>query len=490
MKILKFGGSSLADADRIKRVAEIIRAARMEQPIAVVLSAMQGITNLLLQAAGEAAAGDASYHDRVQEILERHSAAVDGLFSSQDRAVVIAPIEDLVHDLGELLRGVELVKECSPRTSDLIASFGERMSCRLMVAYLDALGADSIVVDARHMIITDDFHGSAAVDFPLTYRLIEETLRSVNEIPVITGFIASTEEGVTTTLGRNGSDYTASLVGAALNADAIEIWTDVDGVLSADPRCVPQAFVVSQLSFKEAMELSYFGAEVIHPYTMIPAVEKSIPIQIRNTLRPDAAGTRISEEVAVDKHPITGIASIDNVSLINVEGGGMVGVPGMAGRVFSTLAAVGVNVIMISQASSEHSICVVCRQGQARSAIEGLRRELAHELAHKQIERFELIEDLEIIAVIGENMRGTPGISGRLFSALGDAKINVLAIAQGSTEMNISFLVRREDRTRTLQVVHHAFFAPGNGLSRVNRGTGGNSVSGDNSATGTPGERA
>lgn len=473
MKVLKFGGSSLGDADRIKRVAQIIKAAREQQPIAVVLSAMQGVTNLLLQAAGEAAVGDASYHDRVQEILQRHAAAVEGLFAARDRAVVIGPIEDLIHDLSELLRGVELVKECSPRTSDLIVSFGERMSCRLVVAYLDTLGAESVMVDARHMIITDNSHGSAVVDFPLSYRLIEETLSDLSEIPIVTGFIASSDEGVTTTLGRNGSDYTASLVGAALGAEAIEIWTDVDGVLSADPRCVPQAFVVKQLSFKEAMELSYFGAEVIHPYTMIPAVEKSIPIQIRNTLRPEAPGTRISEDVAPDKHPITGIASIDNVSLINVEGGGMVGVPGMAGRVFSTLAAVGVNVIMISQASSEHSICVVCRQGQARGAIEGLRRELAHELSHKQIERFELIEDLEIIAVIGENMRGTPGISGRLFSALGNAGINVLAIAQGSTEMNISFLVNREDRTRTLRVVHDAFFAPGNGLTRGGATTGG-----------------
>ncbi|TVQ38290.1 MAG: aspartate kinase [Spirochaetaceae bacterium] len=463
MRVLKFGGSSLADAQRIRGVCGIIGQARHREPIAVVLSAMKGVTNLLLQSAGEAAVGDAAYHDHALEIFAQHADAAETLFPATERASVLAPVEELMAELTELLRGVELVKECSPRTMDLIASFGERMSCRLVAAYLDSIGTPAITIDARNLIITDDYHGSAAVDFRLSYRLIAEALRDLHEVPIITGFIAATGEGVTTTLGRNGSDYTASLVGAAVGAGAIEIWTDVDGVLSADPRYVPEAFVVSRLSFKEAMELSYFGAEVIHPYTMVPAVEKNIPIWIRNTLNPGAAGTRISAEPVHDKHPITGIASIDNVSLVNVEGGGMVGVPGMAGRVFSTLARVGVNVIMISQASSEHSICIVCRQGQARAAIEGLQSELAHELTHKQIERFELIEDLEIIAVIGEKMRGTPGISGRLFSALGDAGINILAIAQGSTEMNISFLVHRDDRERTLQVVHRAFFGDGNG---------------------------
>ncbi len=458
MRVLKFGGSSLADAARIQDVCSIIGSAREREPVAVVLSAMKGVTNLLLQCAGEAAVGDAAYHDHAAGILAQHREAVERLFGAAERSVVIALLEQLVHELTELLRGVELVKECSARTLDVIASFGERMSCRLVSAYLDSRETPAVTVDARTMIVTDNYHGSAAVDFARSYRLIAEVLAQTRGIPVITGFIAATAEGVTTTLGRNGSDYTASLVAAAVDADAIEIWTDVDGVLSADPRHVPEAFVVGQLSFKEAMELSYFGAEVIHPYTMIPAVEKNIPIWIRNTLNPTAPGTRISEDVVHDKHPITGIASIDNVSLVNVEGGGMVGVPGIAGRVFSTLAQVGVNVIMISQASSEHSICIVCRQGQARSAIEGLGRELAHELSHKLIERFELIEDLEIIAVIGEKMRGSPGISGKLFSALGDAEINILAIAQGSSEMNISFLVHRQDRARALQVVHRAFF--------------------------------
>ena len=458
MRVLKFGGSSVGDADRIRDVAAIIQSSASVGPIAVVLSAMKGITNLLLQTAAEAAAGDEAYQAHLDQIRLRHGQTIESLFAAADRAVVLQPIEDLIKELADILRGVQLVKECSPRTMDLVVSFGERMSCRIVAAFLDSLGSPAIMIDARDLVITDNYHGSAAVDFALSYRLIAEALRGLAEIPIITGFIASTDEGVTTTLGRNGSDYTASLVGAAVGARAIEIWTDVDGVLSADPRCVPEAFVVPQLSFKEAMELSYFGAEVIHPYTMIPAVEKNIPIWIKNTLNPKAPGTRISDDPTRDRHPITGIASIEGVALINVEGGGMVGVPGMAGRVFSTLANVGVNIIMISQASSEHSICLVCRQNQARLALEALKRELAHELEQKQIERFELIDRLEIIAVIGEKMRGTPGISGKLFSALGDARINVLAIAQGSSEMNISFLVHQDDAKRTLQVVHRGFF--------------------------------
>jgi aspartokinase/homoserine dehydrogenase 1 len=281
----------------------------------------------------------------------------------------------------------------------------------------------------------------------------------MTEVAVITGFIAATAEGVTTTLGRNGSDYTASLVAAALGASVIEIWTDVDGVLSADPRYVPEAFVLDEITFQEAMELSYFGAKVIHPYTMIPAVEHEIPVRIRNTFAPEGDGTWIVPERSAGGARIaTGIASVENVALINVEGGGMVGLPGVASKVFTALANAGVNIIMISQASSEHSICVVCRQEQASAALAGLRIELAAELAQKKIQEFELIEDLEIVAVIGERMRGTPGISARVFGALGDEGVNVLAIAQGSSEMNISFVVHGDDRERTLQVVHRAFF--------------------------------
>ena len=334
-----------------------------------------------------------------------------------------------------------------------------------------ARGLPSRYVDAREIIRTDDNHGSATVDFARSYELIRANLDG-EDLPVVTGFIAATETGVTTTLGRNGSDYTASIVGAGTEASAIEIWTDVDGVYSADPRFVPGAFVLPEISYQEAMELSYFGAKVIHPYTMVPAVEKGIPLWIKNTLNPEAAGTQIAAHTSSQAEYITGIASIENVALLNIEGGGMVGLPGIAGRIFSTLAAAKINIVMISQASSEHSICFVIPDADAPRAKRALETELVQELHRKVIQRVAVERDLEIVAVIGENMRGKPGISGWLFQALGEAAINVLAIAQGSSEMNISFVVHGRDREQTLKVVHRAFFAsdrPGGDQSRADR---------------------
>jgi aspartokinase/homoserine dehydrogenase 1 len=284
------------------------------------------------------------------------------------------------------------------------------------------------------------------------------SLPGENPIAVITGFIASDSNGVTTTLGRNGSDYTASLVGSALEVDVIEIWTDVDGVYSADPRYVDHATVLDGVTYREAMELSYFGAEVIHPYTMIPAIETGTPLVIRNTMNPAAPGTVISSASSSRDSLITGIASIESVALLNVEGSGMVGISGIAGRIFGVLAAARINIIMISQASSEHSICFIVRDEQAEPAVRALQSDLELEIHQKKIEEIQVQRDLEIVAVIGANMRGRPGISGRVFSSLGDAEVNVLAIAQGSTEMNISFVVHRDDRRRTLNAVHSAFF--------------------------------
>jgi aspartokinase/homoserine dehydrogenase 1 len=341
---------------------------------------------------------------------------------------------------------------------DLVMSFGERLSCTMIAAYLTSVGTAAEYVDARDCIVTDQRHGAAVVNFEETETRTAERISKVKGVPIITGFIASTPDGVTTTLGRNGSDYTASIIGAAIGAESVEIWTDVDGVLSADPRYVEHAFVVDQLSVEEAMELSFFGAEVIHPSTMIPAVEKDIPIWIKNTMNPSAKGSLIAKQVQRHTRPITGIASVESCSLINVEGGGMLGVRGVASRVFNALAQADVNIIMISQASSEHSICIVCRTGEADKAAKALEAELAWELEEKKVHQIEVIKDLEIIAIIGENMRGTPGISGRLFSALGEAGLNVLAIAQGSSERNISFVVHGNDRKKALNVVHDAFF--------------------------------
>ena len=456
---MKFGGSSIRDADRISRAAAIVADSAAEGRPIVVVSALGGITDALEEAANRAAAGDPSYEYRVEEVERRHYDSIDALIPDQEGRRIAGTIQELVSELADILHGVELVRECSPRTRDLILSFGERMSALVFAGRLGAIGRAATAVDARDIVISDNKHGNAAVDFHETRTRVAQRLPEMTELAVITGFIASTQEGVTTTLGRNGSDYTASLVAAALGASIIEIWTDVDGVLSADPRYVPEAFVLDEITFQEAMELSYFGAKVIHPYTMIPAVEHEIPVRIRNTSAPEGPGTWIvAERSAGGARIATGIASVENVALINVEGGGMIGLPGVASKVFTALANAGVNIIMISQASSEHSICVVCRQEQASAAVAGLRIELASELDAKKIQEFELIEDLEIVAVIGERMRGTPGISARVFGALGDEKINVLAIAQGSSEMNISFVVHGDDRERTLQTVHRAFF--------------------------------
>ena len=461
MTVLKFGGSSLADGARITAVTAIVAEAASRGRIAVVLSAMKGVTDRLIAAAHTAEEGSDAGRDQLEAIRAQHLAAVRSLFSPTDQAAVITPLTIMLNDLEEILHGVELIRECSPRTMDLVMSFGERLSCTLASAHMRTRGLDAVTVDAREMILTDDHFGSAAVDFDASYPRIAARIAAIPGIAVIPGFIGATSRGVTTTLGRNGSDFTASIIGAGASAELIDIWTDVDGVLSADPRLVPDAFVVPEISYEEAMELSYFGAKVIHPYTMIPAVEKRIPIRIKNSLNPPAPGTMIGAPEHLTgsrtRHPITGIASIEGISLVNIQGGGMIGIPGIAARIFSALAREGISIIMISQASSEHTICLVFRTQEAPRAVAALERELAAELAAKRIQDFELVSDLLIVSVIGENMRGTPGIAGRLFTALGKAGINILVIAQGSSERNISIVIEQASHALALRTIHAAF---------------------------------
>jgi len=461
MKVMKFGGSSVADADRIRAVAGLVRESARDGRVVVVLSALQGITDLLVAAARAAESGSDDFRSALDTLRARHLEAVRGLFAPADQASVITPLTLMANELEEVLHGVELLRECTHRTMDLAMSFGERMSCAIFTALLATLGERAVYVDARELIVTDERFGSGVVDFAASYPRIASRLGAEPGIPVVPGFIAATPKGVTTTLGRNGSDYTASIVGAGLGADTIEIWTDVDGVLSAGPRVVPGAFVIPRVTFEEAMELSYYGAKVIHPSTMIPAVEKRIPIVIRNTLNPSAPGTLIGNGGQRTEHPITGIASIEGISLLNIEGGGMIGIPGIAARIFSALAREGVNIIMISQASSEHTISLVFKAGEADRALGALRRELALELETGRLEELELVRDLVVISVIGENMRGTPGIAGRIFSALGAARVNVLVIAQGSSERNISFVVAGGQHVAAVRTIHDAFLGPG-----------------------------
>jgi len=501
MKVLKFGGSSLADGPRIAAAGAIIREAAQVERIAVVLSAMQGVTDLLITAARKAAEGSEGGRIALEQIRARHLAAIRSLFAAPEQSPVIAALTIMLNDLEEILHGIELIRECSPRTLDLVTSFGERLSCTLAAAHLRSGGLDACYVDTRELIQTDESFGSALVQFPVSYARIQARFAALTGTAILPGFIAAAVSGVTTTLGRNGSDYTASIIAAGTAAALIEIWTDVDGVLSADPRLVPGAFVVPEISYEEAMELSFFGARVLHPYTMLPAVEKGIPIRIRNSLRPAAPGTLIGaphhlesgrraaaaaanggraaaagtagasgtagtsgSASAANGHPITGIASIEGISLINIEGGGMLGIPGIAARVFSALARERINIIMISQASSEHTISLVLRSGEAARAISALEAELAMELAARRIQALERISGLVIVSVIGEKMRGKPGLAGQLFTALGAAGVNILAIAQGSAERNISIVIEETNHARALRAIHAAFLtAPATG---------------------------
>ena len=462
---MKFGGSSVADASRIKSVADIVlsKAENEETGPVVVVSAMKGVTDILLSAAAAAESGDNLYKKLILDLKQKHHQAVKVLVSDNSIGVtLLIKIDAILDELAEILHGVELVKECSPRTGDLISGFGERLSSLLTSAHINNRGVPCEAVDAREIIRTDDAHGRAAVDFKTSGELIRKRIVTGSgntPIYIVTGFIASTSQGVATTLGRNGSDYTASILGAALDADSVEIWTDVDGILTADPRIVPEAWVIDEISFQEAMELSFFGAEVIHPFTLRPVIEKNLPVFIKNTMNPSAPGTRIARNAAPKDRPITGIASVDDVSMITIEGGGMVGMPGIASRIFASVARTGANIIMITQASSEHSVCLVCRREEALIAAEGLEKDLSDTLHSGIIRSIRLNDGLEIVAVIGENMQGQPGLSGKLFSALGDTGVNILAIAQGSTELNISFVIKGDDKNTAITAIHRAFLS-------------------------------
>jgi aspartokinase/homoserine dehydrogenase 1 len=458
-RVVKFGGSSLADSERLAHALRIARE-RLAGGGVAVFSAMGGTTDVLIGAARAAADGE-DPRAAVEAIRARHVGVVRDLCPPRGQALILTMLQLLLAELDEVLHGVNLLRECSPRTLDLVMSFGERLMTTITSRLLADLGMKTRLIDARELILTDSRHGNATVQFDATYGRVREVLQPAARIAcVVPGFIGATAEGVTTTLGRDGSDYTASLIAAALQADELEIWTDVDGVMSADPRYVPAAFVINQLSYQEAMEMSYFGARVIHPYTMVPVVERGIPIRIKNTLQPQQPGTRVTDQPSASERAITGIASVDSIALINVEGGGMLGARGTAARVLGALAQAAINVMMISQASSEHSICLVLDAAEADAALAALRSELALELETKRIDTFDLRRDLAIVAIIGENMRGTPGIAGKLFAALGAHRINVLAIAQGSSERNISLVIDGGDERRALQVIHAAFLDP------------------------------
>ncbi len=461
MKILKFGGSSVANPDRINRVIKILNEYHLKgEKFAVVFSAFGGITDRLIQMSQRAANGDAGYIDLFDEFRMRHLAAVEELIPGRSaKQEVLDELGKNHRVLKNLLHGIFLVREASLRTVDYVLSFGERNSAFIISHALKSKGIEAKYLDARTIIKTNKEFGSAKVFFERSYQLIGELFLQNTGIQIVTGFIASSDKGgLTTTLGRGGSDYTASILASALDADIIEIWTDVDGVLTADPRKVSKAFTIPKMTYAEAMEMSHFGAKVIYPPTLQPALAKNIPLVIRNTFNPKFEGTYISHEYDINGKDVKGISSINEIALLTLQGSGLFGATGTAGKLFNSLALEGINVILITQGSSEHSISFAVAPAKAKLAKKAVEKSFEFEIQSNLIDPVKIEEDLAVVAVIGENMRYQPGVAGRMFQALGKNGINAIAIAQGSSELNISVVIDQENEAKALNVLHEAYF--------------------------------
>ncbi|TDQ76434.1 bifunctional aspartate kinase/homoserine dehydrogenase I [Sphingobacterium yanglingense] len=460
MKVLKFGGTSVGTKESIQEVLAIVKESfdKGEKPL-VVLSAMSGVTNLLTQMAEHAAEGK-SFDENLKALEEKHFDVVRSLIAVKFQNPVFTKLKLMLNDLDEILQGVFALRELSMQSKDLIVSFGERFSNYLVSKIMEQYIPESEYINASHYVKTDSNFGNAHINEDLTTQLIQAlSYTHADRLLFVTGFIGSNDKGRVTTLGRGGSDYTAAIFGSVLGASIIEIWTDVNGMMTADPRIVKKAFSLPILSYTEAMELSYFGAKVIYPPTMIPAFMKKIPIAIRNTFEPHLAGTVIQFESDKSSYPIKGISSISDISIINLTGSGMIGKSGFSGRLFTMLAREQINVILITQSSSEHSITFAVNPQDAAKALQLIAVEFELELEANKLIMPELEENLSVLAIVGENMKRTPGISGRLFHALGRNGINVRAIAQGSSEFNISVIISKDDLAKALNAVHDAFFA-------------------------------
>ena len=462
--IHKFGGTSLGDAERIRRAVSFFDPERDALRM-VVVSAMAGVTDALLGLLERASDPDRSHRRALDRIRERHLQSADALLSSAGRDTVADGLDEDFRDIEDILRAVRLMGDTPETARDVISGYGELWSARIVAGVLASRGLRTVWLDTREVLVVESGELGPVVDWEETRRRFDAWLDEREfDCLVATGFIASTHEGVPTTLGRNGSDFTASIFGRILGAERIDIWTDVDGVMSADPRQVPDAEVLEELSYREAMELSYFGASVLHPDTMRPAVEAEIPIYIRNTDRPEVPGTRI-HAVGASESTVKGFATIDGMALCNLEGAGMMGVPGVANRLFGALREAGISVVMISQASSEHSICFAIPEDQAREVREVVEETFFAELHHGQIQNLDVTPGCSILAVVGDGMAGLPGTAADFFGALGQAGVNIRAIAQGSSERNISVVVDEEEATRALRAAHSGFYLSSHTLS-------------------------
>jgi aspartokinase/homoserine dehydrogenase 1 len=466
MKILKFGGSSITDLEKIKNVLSIVKKESAQGEIAVVFSAFGGVTEDLLKCAELAKHNDPNYQAMLLAMERRHLHLVKQLIPVQKQSAVLTYVKVRFNELEDLYHGIYLIKEFSSRTSDYVVSFGERISAFILAEALKENDLETIFLDAREVIRTNDSFGNAKVNFPTTNQLIYDFYSKNRGLLIITGFVASTDKGETTTLGRSGSDYTAAIFAAALKASSLEIWTDVAGVMTADPKLVYSAITIPQLSYNEAMELSHFGAKVVFPATMQPAMKRKIPIYIKNTFQPEEPGTLICEESETTKL-IKGISSLSHISLLNIQGSGLVEVVGVSSRVFGALAKSHVNVILISQASSEHSICIAIKSADAKKAKEVIEQEFHYEILAGEMDKVVVMPNMAVIAAVGENMKHHPGASGRLFQALGRNNINVSAIAQGSSELNISAVITQSDLQKGLNALHEAFFLSDNKVLHI-----------------------
>jgi aspartate kinase len=462
LRVMKFGGTSVGDASCINRVAQIVKQAARECPVVVVVSAMSGVTNRLIQAANRSEAGDREHsHAIFAELREQHATALETLVRDKEKRLRLAScLEKLFGEGEELCKGTALLRELTPRTLDSVSSLGERLSAPMVAAALSEHGVLSEAVESTELIVTDSYHGGADPVMDRTQSRSKARLQPLLEngiVPVVTGFIGATDNGVLTTLGRGGSDYSATILGAALSADEVIIWTDVNGVLTADPRLVPEARTIPEISYLEASELAYFGAKVLHPKTLRAVAQAGIPVWIRNTFAPEQTGTKITPRGRSNGGGVKALTAIRDVALITVGGPGIVGVPDVVGRTFSTTAEVHASILLISQSSSQNDICLIVAASDAKRTVEALRKEFAQDVAHEKVEHITMDSSIAIVAVVGENMRGIPGVAGRTFNAVGREHVNIKAIAQGSSESNISFVVSEKDMKVALQATHREF---------------------------------
>jgi bifunctional aspartokinase / homoserine dehydrogenase 1 len=460
--VMKFGGTSVGDAACIARAAAIVKSAASEGSVAVVVSAMSGVTNRLIDAAHHAQVGEAEFATKlVTELRNQHRKALEALVRDTRRvAEVDQSLSSVLAELERLLQGTALLRELTPRALDAISGMGERLSTPLLAAAIRELGLSSVPISATDVIVTDSHHGRAEPLMEQTRERAEKCLRPLLKkgvVPVVTGFIGATLEGVPTTLGRGGSDYSATILGAALGAQETIIWTDVDGVKTADPKLVPEARTIDEISYNEAAELAYFGAKVLHPNTLRPVTAAGVPVWIRNSFAPEKPGTKIAIRGGSNGGSVKALTAIRSVTMINVGGPGIVGLTDVLARSFAATAALRANVLFVSQSSSQNDICFVISSTDEKRTVDALRQAFAPEIAEQTVEHVSSNSRIAIVAVVGENMHGIPGIAGRTFSALGREGINIIAIAQGSSEYNISLVVEADAMQRAMLTLHREF---------------------------------